>query len=92
MAGRRRTGGLGDVNPQYLTATTGAAAANDYTITQINLPVTRIAGSKNKAVVVEILAVDWYLMISTIASVLPVTHLGFLSTGTSTLTTSRTRS
>jgi len=64
-----------------LTATTAAAAINDYTITQINLPVTRLGGSKNKAVVFEILAVDWYLNLSEMDNVLTQTHIGFLSTG-----------
>jgi len=77
---RSRSRGLGDVNPQYLTAFTTAALINDYTITQINLPVTRLGGSKNKAVVFEILSVDWYLLVE-IDSVLPQTHIGFLSTG-----------
>jgi len=84
MAKRGRSvSGLGDVNPQYLTVSTLTAAINDYSIQQINLPVTRLGGSKNKAVVFEVLSVDWYLQTGDgFDSTLPQTHVGFLSTGT----------
>jgi len=83
MSKRSRAGqGLGDVNPQYLTVSTTAEAVNDYTIQQINLPVTRLGGSKNKAVVFEVLRVDWYLSVGQLASAVSQTYIGFLSTGT----------
>jgi len=83
MAKRARASvGLGDVNPQYLTAFATAGAVNDYVIKQINLPVSRIGGAKNKAVVFEILAVDWYLAVNNIDSIITQTVFSFLSTGT----------
>jgi len=62
MSKRTRTAsGTGDVNPQYLTYNTGTATGVDvYTVNRVNLPVARIGGSKTKAVVMEMLAVDWY--------------------------------
>lgn len=74
--------GLGDIKPQFLTAFVTMSAINDYAIKQINLPVSRIGGSKNKATVFEILRVDWYPSVITVDSVITQTHLGFLSTGT----------
>ncbi len=79
---RARSKGLGDINPQYLSAFTTSAAVNDYSIKQINLPVTRLGGSKNKAVVFEILSIDWYLAVGNIDSSITQTVFSFLSTGT----------
>ncbi len=79
---KRGVRGLGDVNPQYLTVFATAPLINDYVIKQINLPVTRLGGSKNKAVVFEILSVDWYFAVDNIDSVITQTNMGFFSTGT----------
>jgi len=52
----------GDVNPQIITMTTGLATAqDDYVVNTVSLPIARIGGSKNKAVVMEILRIAWYL-------------------------------
>ena len=82
MSKRARTSGLGDVKPQILTLSTVAAAVDDYAVDSIALPVARIGGAKTKAVVFEILSVDWYLDTEGVGD---ITHsaAGYLSTGTS---------
>ncbi len=83
MAKRHRgSASFGDVNPQILTVSTGlAAAADDYAVNQVNLPVSRIGGSKTKAQVMEILRVDWFLALEN-ALDFNSTDWGFLTTVT----------
>lgn len=82
-SGGSQTGGTGDVKPQFLTLSTGgAAAADDYVVEQVALPVPRFGTMKTKATIMEILSVDWYLNIADIADV-GKTNWAFLSTATS---------
>jgi len=60
MSKRARTTRTGDINPQYLVADVVLGAFNDYAVGSFPLPVARIGGSKTKAIVFEILRVDWY--------------------------------
>lgn len=78
----RPASALEDINPQYLTLFHTSAAVDDYTASQSALPVTRIGASKNKAMVFEILSVDWYIDVDRITIFLDVTRWAFLSTGT----------
>lgn len=56
------TGGTGDVKPQILTMKGNApGAADDYSVTQVNLPVPRFGTMKTKATVFEVLTIDWYI-------------------------------
>lgn len=56
------TGGTGDIKPQTLTLSANApGAADDYAVTQVNLPVPRFGTMKTKATVFELLHIDWYL-------------------------------
>lgn len=79
MSKRARTATTGDINPQYLVADVVLPAFNDYAVGTFNLPVARIGGAKNKAVVFEILGVDYYMGVEDMAD---TTHslIAFLST------------
>ncbi len=70
---------LGDVNPQYITAFAIAGAVDQYAVAELQLPVARIGGSKTKAIVFEILSVDWYLAIEDVGDRVK-TNAAFLST------------
>lgn len=70
---------LGDVNPQYLVQDVVLGAVNDYAVGAFQLPVARIGGSKNKAVVLEVLRVDWYYGLEDIADLVH-TNIAFLTT------------
>lgn len=62
------TGGTGDVKPQILTMKGNApSAADDYSVTQVNLPVPRFGTMKTKATVFEILHIDWYVNVANIS-------------------------
>lgn len=56
-----RTGGTGDVKPQYLTVRSSVSAAADYGINQFSLPVPRFGSQQGRTTVVEILSLDWYI-------------------------------
>ena len=70
------------MNPQYMTATGRAGATNTYSVDAFNLPVARIGGSKTKAIVMEILRVDWYINIQDLIDSAQLAW-GFLATVTS---------
>ncbi len=56
------TGGTGDIKPQILTVSTSATAgADDYAVSQVNLPVPRFGTMKTKATVFEVLRIDYYI-------------------------------
>ena len=79
MAGGSRTGGSGDVKPQWLTQFTSApVSGTDYSVTEILVP-RLVLGSVNTASVMEILRVDWYLGIQNIGDSTSV-DFGFLNT------------
>ena len=64
------TGGTGDIKPQILTVQTIAAAAgDDYSVSQVNLPVPRFGTMKTKATVFEILSLRYYPIVADIADV-----------------------
>ena len=64
------TGGTGDIKPQVLTVSTIAAAGpDDYSVTQVNLPVPRFGTMKTKATVFEILSLRWFPIIADLADV-----------------------
>jgi len=77
---RTKASGLGDVKPQFLTLNTSSAGPDVYAVDIITLPVARIGGSNTKAVVMELLSVDWYLAVNAIGNTLQ-TDAAFLSTG-----------
>ena len=82
FAGAGLTGGTGDVKPQYLTVSTPVASAiNEYAVAVVALPVARFGAVKDRATVMEILGVDWYLGIQDVSD---GNHLqwAFLSTVT----------
>lgn len=54
------TGGTGDVNPQQMTLFVVQTAADASTFVAIPNPVPRFPGNNNRAIVMEVLAVDWY--------------------------------
>lgn len=82
MSKRGRATGTGDVNPQFLTMDTGqAGAVDDYTVNRVQLPVARIGGSKTKAIVFEILRIDWYVNVTDFADA-TWSSAAFLSTNT----------
>lgn len=54
------TGGTGDIKPQILTIQGTQGGADDYKVTQVNLPVPRFGMSQPKATIFEILKVMWY--------------------------------
>lgn len=56
-----RTGGTGDIKPQYLTVSSGTNGINLYAVNQVALPVPRFGSQQGRTTVVEILSVDWYL-------------------------------
>ena len=59
------TGGTGDVKPQILTLSTGKSAAIvEYVVNQVALPVPRFGTTQTKATIIEILSVDWYMMLA----------------------------
>lgn len=78
----RSAASLSDLNPQFLSIAVISAATDVYTTVQVALPVTRIGGSKNKAMVFEILAVHWYLDIADGFEDTQWSNFTFLSTGT----------
>ena len=82
------TGGTGDVKPQILTLTVDRPAGPDlYAVNQIALPVPRFGTVKDRATVVEILSLDWYINILNQGDA-NSTDWGFLSTNSArTLTT-----
>ena len=53
------TGGTGDVNPQWLSALTEQSAADVTTQSEVNLPIPRFAAKAGRAIVLEVLAVDF---------------------------------
>jgi len=53
----------GDVHPQWLVQDVVLAAVDDYAVGEFQLPVARIGGSKTKAIIMEILRVDYYFHI-----------------------------
>lgn len=64
MAKRRvdtLTGGTGDVSPQILTASITLTAANTFTEGTIALPQNRFQTRPDKAVVIEVLKIYWYM-------------------------------
>lgn len=72
--------GSGDIKPQVITMDSGlAAAADDYVINTVALPVPRFGTTKKKATIFEILWVDWYLSIGNILDT-STTEIGFLTT------------
>jgi len=77
----RTTKGLGDIKPQIITLNTASAGPDVYAVDIITLPVARIGGSNTKAVVMELLSVDWYLAVAGVGNTLQ-TDTAFLSTGT----------
>ncbi len=79
MSKRARTSGLGDTKPQILTLNSTSLGPDVYSVDQVALPVARIGGAKSKAVVMEILSVDWYLAIADVGNLIQ-TNAGFLST------------
>lgn len=85
MAKRRRTtggsvtGGTGDVKPQIYTISTGVAPdTDDYIVNQVTLPVPRIGQMQKKAMVFELLRVDWYIGVRDLGDS-SSTKAGFLS-------------
>lgn len=59
------TGGTGDIKPQILTITSGAApAAAQYVSASTALPVPRFGARAGKATIFEFLWVDWYLNVA----------------------------
>lgn len=91
MSKRRKdtlTGGTGDVKPQYLTVGTSTpSAVDDYSVSQINLPIPRFSGQdKDTATVFELLSVDWYLGLSDIGDT-SATHWAFLTTNSTRVET-----
>lgn len=72
---RALTGGTFDVNPQYISFTATESGVDTFTEEEINIPVMRIAQSRNRAQVIELLklfvhrgggtgngdALDWHL-------------------------------
>ncbi len=79
MSKRARASGLGDVNPQILTLNTIGVGPDVYSVDQVALPVARIGGAKTKAVVFEILSVNWYLAIGDVGNLIQ-TNFATLST------------
>jgi len=78
--GGSQTGGTGDVKPQILTISTGTVgAADDYVVSQVQLPVPRFGMSKTKATIFELLWVDWYIAVQDLADN-TASHWAFLST------------
>ncbi len=73
------TGGTGDIKPQYLTVSIPApAGGNDFSV--VKVPIPRIIMSQNnRATVMEILNVDWYLAIADLADsdVVDMAYLSF---------------
>lgn len=81
------TGGTGDVKPQILTASTGVAGAiDDYVVNVIVLPVPRIGMQKNRAMIMEVLKVWWYLAVDDISD-LTGAQWAFLTTNTARFNT-----
>lgn len=67
------TGGTGDVNPQYFVVNVPAGTVNDsVNNVAVPLPVPKFPGNNNKAVVMEILSVDWSLSTVNMAQIVPV--------------------
>ncbi len=81
MSKRARSAASVDVNPQYLTVTSTAGAVDDYSVNQIQLPVPRIGLAKGKAMVFEILRIDWYINVQ---NMIDATMLGWAFLATST--------
>jgi len=80
---RTLTGGTGDIKPQILTMTTPVAAGtSDYTLRQINLPVSRFGSQKTKTTVFEILSVDWFMAIEDMLDTI-VVNWAFITTNVS---------
>ena len=55
------TGGSGDVNPQILTISENTSAANTFTQLQVPVPVQRYAAGRDRALVMEMLKIFFYL-------------------------------
>lgn len=54
------SGGTGDVNPQQMTVRVTQSAADTFTSVSLPNPVPRYPGANNRAVVLEVLRVDFY--------------------------------
>lgn len=84
------TGGTGDVNPQYLTTSATQSANDTTTTTQITLPIQRLP-SGNRAQVMEVLKV-FYFLDSTVATSISISiFLSTASFGTTTTSYSEPR-
>lgn len=59
--GETLTGGTGDVNPQSYTVAVDLPAVTGTGVVQFPLPIPRYPGSQNRAVVMELLSVEWYM-------------------------------
>ena len=76
------TGGTGDIKPQILTLDSGTLGGlSDYVVNRIALPVPRFGNMKTKAIIFEILYVDWYMGIEDLADH-ENTKFAFLTTST----------
>jgi len=80
--GGSKTGGTGDVKPQYMTmATAVAGAVDDYRIDVFQIPIVRPSSSNNAATIMEMLSIDWYLGVRDVADPTS-THFAFITPNT----------
>lgn len=76
------TGGTGDVNPQFLTATVTQSAADISTTLEFALPVPRFSAKSGRSLVMEILRVN-YVVGDLVAPAGQISVIGFLATSES---------
>jgi len=77
--GGSKTGGTGDVKPQYMTMSTAiAGAVDDYRVDVFHIPVVRPTSTGDSATIMEMLSIDWYLGIRDVADPTS-THFAFIT-------------
>jgi len=80
--GGSKTGGTGDVKPQFMTlAGAVVGAVDDYRVDVFQIPIVRPSAANNKAVIMEMLSLDYYPGIRDVADPTS-THFAFISSNT----------